>query len=206
MMKAVYVGDRAFRPSKLVCIRRHPKDCIQAQKDIFAKQLVVFHKPNSSITNQLISFHGEPLHYETDMCFLIRKGQYYAVGLGLDLTKRELRSQLAANGLPWERANAFDGSAVFSRFLPVNSLDISSLSLELLINCVRVQCISPAELSYPPDIILRELASYTSLEDGDIVMIGMPKVGGQVVARGDIFLVRLKAGEKTILEVEWQAE
>ncbi|MCV5372926.1 fumarylacetoacetate hydrolase family protein, partial [Escherichia coli] len=85
-----------------------------------------------------------------EICFLIKDGQYAAVGLGLDLTKRGLQSSLKKQGLPWERAKAFDGSAVFSRFVPLEGIDIHDLNLELLINCVRVQKGHVQQMLYPP--------------------------------------------------------
>lgn len=128
-----------------------------------------------------------------------------AVGLGLDLTKRELQSKLKNKGLPWERAKAFDGSAVFSRFISLNGIVIESLEIELFINCVRVQKGAVTQMMYPPQTILEELRTYTTLNDGDIVMTGTPQGVGEVHT-GDVFLGRLKAEGKTLIEIEWLAQ
>ncbi len=133
------------------------------------------------------------------------QGQYVAVGLGLDLTKRELQSYLKGKGLPWERAKAFDGSAVLSRFVQLDGVDLSDLHLELFINCVRVQKGHVSQMLYPPQTILEELSSYTTLLDGDVVMTGTPKGVGEV-HQGDLFLGRLKCGEQTLVEIEWVAK
>ncbi|MDF5446843.1 fumarylacetoacetate hydrolase family protein, partial [Vibrio parahaemolyticus] len=53
--------------------------------------------------------------------------------------------------------------------------------------------------------ILDELTSYTTLQDGDVVMTGTPKGVGEV-HEGDIFLGRLKCGDVTLLEIEWLAD
>ncbi|ENY6170620.1 fumarylacetoacetate hydrolase family protein [Vibrio fluvialis] len=204
-MKAVRFEEQAVSPSKILCVGRNYVEHVKELNNAIPDQMVVFNKPNSSISSTLRAFHEEPLHYETEICFVVENGQYVGVGLGLDLTKRELQSQLKQKQLPWERAKAFDGSAVFSRFVSLNGLDIEQLSLELFINCVRVQCGGVSQMMFKPAMILQELQSYTTLFDGDIVMTGTPQ-GVGVVHAGDVFLGRLKCGEQTLLEIEWLAE
>lgn len=204
-MKAVRFEEQAVSPSKILCVGRNYVEHVKELNNAIPDQMVVFNKPNSSISSTLRAFHEEPLHYETEICFVVENGQYVGVGLGLDLTKRELQSQLKQKQLPWERAKAFDGSAVFSRFVSLAGLDIEQLSLELFINCVRVQCGGVSQMMFNPAMILQELQSYTTLFDGDIVMTGTPQ-GVGVVHAGDVFLGRLKCGEQTLLEIEWLAE
>ncbi|MBY7904000.1 fumarylacetoacetate hydrolase family protein [Vibrio fluvialis] len=204
-MKAVRFEEQAVSPSKILCVGRNYVEHVKELNNAIPDQMVVFNKPNSSISSTLRAFHEEPLHYETEICFVVENGQYVGVGLGLDLTKRELQSQLKQKQLPWERAKAFDGSAVFSRFVSLAGLDIEHLSLELFINYVRVQCGGVSQMMFKPAMILQELQSYTTLFDGDIVMTGTPQ-GVGVVHAGDVFLGRLKCGEQTLLEIEWLAE
>ncbi|NOJ23842.1 fumarylacetoacetate hydrolase family protein [Vibrio coralliilyticus] len=204
-MNSVKFGDKSIYPSKVVCVGRNYLEHIKELNNAVPDELVVFNKPSSSISSQLISHHGETLHYEGEICFIVREGQLSAVGLGLDLTKRELQSKLKNKGLPWERAKAFDGSAVFSRFISLNGIAIESLEIELFINCVRVQKGAVNQMMYPPQTILEELGTYTTLNDGDIVMTGTPQGVGEVHT-GDVFLGRLKAEGKTLIEIEWLAQ
>ncbi len=203
-MNSVRFEEQNIQPSKVLCVGRNYVEHIKELNNAIPEHMVVFNKPNSSVTSSLRSFHQERLHYETEICLLVEGGEYSAVGLGLDLTKRDLQSTLKAQGLPWERAKAFDGSAVFSRFVSLKGIDIDSLHLELLINSVRVQAGGVELMMYKPADILNELKSYTSLFDGDIVMTGTPKGVGEI-HQGDIFLGRLKSGDRTLIEIEWQA-
>lgn len=204
-MKTVRFEEQQVTPSKVLCVGRNYVEHVKELNNAMPDQMVVFNKPNSSISSTLRAFHDEPLHYETEICFVVENGQYVGVGLGLDLTKRELQSQLKQKQLPWERAKAFDGSAVFSRFVSLDGLDVEQLSLELFINCVRVQCGGVPQMMFKPAMILQELQSYTTLIDGDIVMTGTPQ-GVGVVHAGDVFLGRLKCGDHVLLEIEWLAE
>ncbi len=113
--------------------------------------------------------------------------------------------RLKIRGCRGSELRHFDGSAVFSRFVSLDNIDINDLNLELLINCVRVQKGHVNQMLYPPLTILDELTSYTTLQDGDVVMTGTPKGVGEV-HEGDIFLGRLKCGDVTLLEIEWLAD
>lgn len=116
-MHSIIVEDNPIQPSKVLCVGRNYLDHIAELNNAVPEQMVVFNKPSTAITNQLIAFHQETLHYEGEICFVVKNGQLASVGIGLDLTKRGLQAKLKEKGLPWERAKAFDGSAVFSRFI-----------------------------------------------------------------------------------------
>lgn len=203
-MKSVLVGDEAFYPSKILCVGRNYVEHIRELGNEVPENMVVFNKPNSSIATELYSFLDEPLHYEAEICFVVRDKKLYAVGFGLDLTKRGLQSALKSKGLPWERAKAFNHSAKFSRFIPLGDMIIDELEVELFINSMRMQLGSTTQMLYKPDVILSELGTYTHLEDGDIIMTGTPQGVGEIVS-GDRFLGRIKHQGKAIIEVEWLA-
>ncbi|MEH0740553.1 fumarylacetoacetate hydrolase family protein [Vibrio cholerae] len=203
-MTSIKLGSSEITPSKIVCIGRNYIEHIHELGNAVPEQMVVFNKPASAITSTLSSFHQEPLHYEAEICFVVTNGEYSHVGLGLDLTKRGLQSSLKGKGLPWERAKAFDGSAVLSRFMPLDGIEVNALSIELYINCVRVQKGAVTQMIYSPQAILQELGSYTTLYDGDVVMTGTPQGVGEVHS-GDRFLARLKTDDTTLMEIEWIA-
>lgn len=204
-MTTVRYGEQLIEPSKILCVGRNYVEHIKELGNSIPDEMVVFNKPATSIAQQLSAQHQEPLHYEAEICFLYQLGRLAAVGVGLDLTKRELQGRLKQKGLPWERAKAFDGSAVFSRFIATQEIDINNLQIELYVNCVRVQCGHVEQMLYPPAIILAELKSYTTLQDGDVIMTGTPS-GVGVVHRRDVFRVCLKLGDKTLIETEWVAQ
>ncbi|WP_093272988.1 fumarylacetoacetate hydrolase family protein [Vibrio xiamenensis] len=203
-MYTVRVGEKNIKPTKVVCVGRNYLEHIQELNNAIPENMVVFNKPTTSISHQLIASNKESIHYECEICFVVKKGQLDAVGVGLDLTKRHVQSDLKANGLPWERAKAFDGSAVLSRFVSLKGVNIDELQMELYINCVRVQHGEVRQMMYQPQTILQEIKTYTTLCDGDVIMTGTPKGVGEV-HQGDAFLARLKVGDYTLIEVEWVA-
>lgn len=204
VLNSINFANKTITPSKVVCIGRNYVDHIRELGNEIPDDMVVFFKPNSAITNELHSFHQEQLHFEGELCFLVEDGEFVAVAFGLDLTKRGLQSKLKAKGLPWERAKAFNGSAVLTDFIGLDTID-NSLSLELKIDGALQQAGGVELMMYKPDDILAELASFVDLVDGDVVMTGTPKGVGEIKA-GSVFAAKVLAGDKTLLEQSWIAK
>lgn len=204
-MQTVSVDGQPLTPSKIICVGRNYVAHIEELGNEVPDDMVVFLKPNSAIGTDLRSRFGEPLHYEAEIAFVVDKGQLAAVGLGLDLTRRQLQSQLKAKGLPWERAKAFNGAAVFSDFVALAPGAIDTLGLELEVDGVLRQQGDVSLMLYPPQVIVEQLASFLSLEDGDIIMTGTPAGVGEVVA-GATFSGHILQGQDRLLSVRWLAQ
>jgi len=206
-------STQQITPSKVVCIGRNYVDHIKELANEMPDEMVVFLKPNSAINSELLAKHnGDVLHYEAELSFLYQGGKFTAVALGLDLTKRDVQGKLKAKGLPWERAKAFDGSAIFSDFVSIEQKHINQLGLSLNINDVLKQQGCVDLMMVKPDEILTELQSFISLEDGDIVMTGTPK-GVGIIGKTDNFIGQVSLGQEdnlstnnTLLTCQWQAK
>ena len=198
-------GDR-FTPSKIVCVGRNYLEHIRELGNETPDEMVIFNKPNSSISKTLHAARdGEPLHYEGEICFMLRDNSLHGVGFGLDLTRRELQSKLKSRGLPWERAKAFDGAACFSDFVSLGDTDIGGLSLQLEIDGDLRQDGGYELMMHKPAQILAGIQSFMSLEDGDIIMTGTPSGVGQVSA-GERFVGRILADGQELVSQQWQVE
>ncbi len=193
-------------PGKIVCVGRNYLEHIRELGNQTPTQMVVFNKPNSAISGRLFAqCEGEALHYEGEICFLVRNTRLHAVGFGIDLTRRELQSELKGKGLPWERAKAFDGAACFSHFTELGDTRLESLSLELEINGELRQQGGYALMMHKPDAILADIASFMTLQDDDVIMTGTPKGVGQV-APGDRFVGRIMSDDTELVSQTWIAE
>ena len=204
-MKTILLESEKIAPSKIVCIGRNYLEHIQELGNETPDDMVIFNKPNSSISETLLAARDEPLHYEGEICFMVRANQLHALGFGLDLTQRELQSKLKGKGLPWERAKAFDGAACFSNFVTLGDTDLASLSLQLEINDELRQDGGYPLMMHKPAQILQSIQRFMSLEDGDIIMTGTPKGVGQV-QQGDRFEGRILAGDQVLVSQEWLAQ
>ena len=198
-MNKIFLDDVEIIPSKVVCIGRNYMDHIAELNNEIPEDMVFFIKPNSSISNRL-SFpkNQNSCHYEAEISFLIEDDKITGVGFGLDLTLREVQSKLKEKGLPWERAKAFDGAAVFSKFVSFSG-DISKLEIELYINNELKQKGDYSLMINKPNEIIAEAKTFLSFEDGDILMSGTPKGVGSF-KKGDIFIGKILYENKVLIE------
>ena len=202
-MKTITYKNKKLEVSKVVCIGRNYVEHIEELGNEIPSSMVVFNKPNSAISDTLYYF-SEHCRFEGEICFLIRNNKIDAVGFGLDLTHADIQNHLKSKGLPWERAKAFDNSAVLSEFVPLDD-DISALSMKLTINDKLIQFATYDLMMYKPDTMLSEIQSFMTLEECDIIMSGTPK-GVGTYSVGDRFVGQVFSGEILLLEKEWVVE
>lgn len=201
-MKQINYNKQTISPSKVICIGRNYVEHIKELNNETPDSMVIFNKPNSAISDELF-FISEDTRFEGEICFLIENSQIAGIGFGLDLTKADIQNKMKSKGLPWERAKAFDNSAVLSDFVALDSA-LEDLRLELFINATLTQFANYDLMIYKPLEMLEELKSFMTLEDGDIIMSGTPKGVGNY-KRGDIFLGKIYDKDTLLVEVEWRA-
>ncbi len=204
-MNSIIINDKEIFPSKVVCIGRNYTEHIAELNNETPTEAVFFFKPNSSISKELIFPKAQnSCHYEAELSFLIEENKISAVGFGLDLTLREVQSKLKKKGLPWERAKCFTASAVFSKFVSFSG-DIENLEIELLINNELRQKGGVKLMINKPQEIINELLTFSSFEDGDILMSGTPKGVGEFKI-GDIFIGRVLEEGRVLVEQRFEVQ
>ena len=116
----------------------------------------------------------------------------FGVGVGLDLTRRDLQSAAKARGLPWDTGKAFDHAAPVSALLPAaDAGDLAALSLTLDVNGERRQHGELRDLIWNVPEILHELSRLHALRAGDLVFMGTP-AGVAALQPGDRFEASLE--------------
>jgi 2-keto-4-pentenoate hydratase/2-oxohepta-3-ene-1,7-dioic acid hydratase in catechol pathway len=195
------MDGQAVIPSKIVCVGRNYAAHIEELHHTLPEQPVIFVKPNSAISDQVRFQPKDVIHYEAEIVLLVRAGKFAGVGLGLDLTKRELQTYLKQSGLPWERAKGFDGAAVFSEFVRLDA-ELSGLALELSVNGEVKQQGGYELMLFKPEMLLQEITSFMTLEDNDLLMTGTPKGVGPITP-GDKLKGRVLGNGEELVMVEW---
>lgn len=175
---------------KIICIGRnyilHAKELNNPVPDI----PVWFMKPQTALIHKNQPFYypgfSKEIHYETELVYRISKvgkyidrkfaNTYYdAIGVGFDLTARDLQSDFKAKGLPWEPAKAFDGSAPISDFIPVDEFEnINSIDFRMLKNGELAQKGNSEDMLFPIDRIISYVSQYLTLKIGDLIFTGTP--------------------------------
>ncbi len=162
---------------------------------------VIFIKPNSSIASEIYFDKTDAIQYEAEITFLLNSGKLSGVGFGLDLTKRAVQSVLKEKGLPWERAKAFDGAAVFSEFVSFEGC-VDDLTIELSINDCVVQRGQCRQMISKPECLLTEVGSFLSFENGDLLMTGTPR-GVGAVKQADRFAGKIFEKQQLLVQCAW---
>ena len=103
--------------------------------------------------------------------------------LVLDMTARDLQSELKKKGHPWELAKSFDTSLPVSSFIPREAIpDPHQVELICRVNGeVRQRDNTSKMITRIPEM-LSYISTYFTLEEGDLVCTGTPKGVGPVKA------------------------
>ena len=186
---------------KIICIGRNYADHISELNNERPTEPVIFMKPDSAILPNknpfVIPAFSNDIHHEVEILVKIcRVGKhidvkfahkyYEEIGLGIDFTARDVQSKLKEKGLPWEKAKAFDHSAVIGNFISKkNYSSLENINFELKSNQVTVQEGNTSLMLWKIDELIAYVSQYFSLKIGDIIFTGTPK-GVAKVTEGDV--------------------
>lgn len=187
---------------KVICIGRNYAEHAKELGSELPQEPIFFLKPTTACL-----YPGQPIQlpkipgtidHELELVVLIDSyakdvpkhmalGMVASFTLGLDLTARTLQNELKAKGLPWDKAKAWDGSAVLGDVeLPMTaSTDLQAFNIELRKNGKVVQKDSTAHMIFPVAELIAHVSRYITLEPGDLLFTGTP-AGVGAIAPGDV--------------------
>ena len=111
---------------------------------------------------------------------------YDEIGLGIDFTARDVQTKLKEKGLSWEKAKAFDHSAIIGSFLSKKELtSLENINFELRNNDQLVQQGNTSLMLWNIDEIIAYVSQFFTLKTGDIIFTGTPK-GVAAVKENDV--------------------
>ena len=106
-----------------------------------------------------------------------------------------MQQKLKDKGLPWEKAKAFDGSAVIGDFVSKRDFkSIDNLNFEMTNNGVTVQKGNTSFMLWKIDELIAYVSQFFTLKIGDIIFTGTPE--GVAVVRPDDVLEGYLEGKK----------
>ncbi|QTN39855.1 fumarylacetoacetate hydrolase family protein [Cryomorphaceae bacterium] len=195
---------------KILCIgRNYAKHAAELGNEV-PTEPVFFGKPDSSLLrpNQPL-FYPEftsDLHYECELVVRIKKVgkhiqekfayKYYdEIALGIDFTARDIQSACKKQGLPWEKAKAFDGSAALGSFVHKDTLE-EPYGFRLEKNGEEVQVGSSSDMIFSIDRLISYLSKFYTFKIGDLIFTGTPEGVGPVQIGDE--LVAFLAGDENL--------
>lgn len=186
---------------KIICVGRNYVAHAKELNNDIPDEPVLFMKPDSALLRNNDPFYlpnwSNDVHHEIELIVRIKKlgknidkkfaSRYYdEIGVGIDFTARDVQNALKDKGLPWEKAKAFDHSAVIcAEFVPVSSLpDRNAIHFRLDKNGQTVQTGDSSLMIFPIDDLIAHISKYFTLKIGDLIFTGTP-AGVGPVAIGD---------------------
>jgi acylpyruvate hydrolase len=183
---------------KIVCIGRNYAEHAKELNNPIPSEPLFFIKPDSAVLPNNDDFYlpdfSNDVHFEAEIYVKIHKkgkniqakfapNYYNEIGIGIDITARDIQQKCKDKGLPWEKAKGFDGSAPMSKTLPLSDFgDVNAIHFELHINGKVVQKGFTGDMLFPVDRIIEEASKYFMLKIGDVIFTGTPAGVGKLNA------------------------
>lgn len=205
--------------NRIFCIGKNYAEHVEELAHLGHKpdgECVVFMKPPSAVVQigdviPLPKGRGDT-HHEAELVVMLTGGgrdiaiedaldSVAGITLGLDLTLRDLQTQLKNKGKPWELSKSYDGSAPLGDFKPFLEQDLQSLEFTLHVNGQLRQHGKTSEMLYPVAQQIAILSQSWALEPGDVIYTGTPK-GVAALQPGDHCVLESAA----IGRFEWHCE
>lgn len=201
MRQIKFTNGKTFIPGKIIGLGRNYLDHIRELGNAIPERAVIFCKPQSSLLEDggtiILPDFAQECHHELELAVLIGNSGKKIVAanaldhiagyaVALDLTLRDLQTQLKDKGLPWDIAKGFDTSCPLSDFVPADQVaNPNNLGLQLKVNGVIRQQGNTAQMMRSIEEIIAEISIYFTLEPGDIILTGTP-AGVAKINSGDV--------------------
>jgi len=176
---------------KIICIGRNYVEHAKELNNPVPDEPLIFFKPDTSVLRNNKDFYypdfTKDLHFECEMVVRIsREGKFIGekyvrdyidgVGVGLDLTARDVQSKAKEKGWPWTLAKGFNDAAPVSKFLPIENFpDLQKVSFQCDINGEVRQQGNTAHMIYTVDTMISYISRFITLKKGDLIFTGTPK-------------------------------
>ncbi len=207
-------NNNSLKINTIWCIGRNYAEHAKEMGAKVEEKPVVFIKPSSAATNNdLISLpsYSNEVHFECEIVIVIGKDAYNieantaheyiaGVGLGLDLTLRDIQSELKKKSLPWALSKSFYGSAPISSIIEnneVNKLNLDKLEFQFFVNDELRQTGKVSDMIFSFAELISFISKRFSLQKGDCIFTGTPAGVGKL-NKND----KLKASLNNILNWE----
>ena len=121
---------------------------------------------------------------------------------GIDFTARDIQNELKEKGLPWEKAKAWDNSAVIGKWIPFQNIkNKKDINFCLYKNKELVQQGNSSLMINNFDKIVAYISNYFSVNIGDLIFTGTPEGVGECVV-GDEFELFIEDDSMGALEIK----
>ncbi len=181
---------------KIICLGKNYSDHIKEMKEAAPEKPVLFIKPESSFIEVKegikipLPWHRGEIHHELEVVFKLYKKNIIGIGLGLDLTLRDVQKKLKEHGHPWEIAKTFKNSAIVTPFKAIRDFegDWKQTPFILKVNGQIKQQSTMSQSILDPNQMIHYIDEYFPILDGDLIFTGTPSGVGPLKPDDEIEL------------------
>lgn len=186
---------------KMICIGRNYLAHVKELDNALPTEPMFFMKPDTALLAEGESFaypkFSNEIHYETELVLRVcRTGHNIsedeamtyvdAITVGIDFTARDLQNECKAKGHPWEKAKAFDGSAVIGKFKSIKGLkNVGDIVFGMKLNGEWAQQGHSRDMIFGFEKLMSHVSRFVTLKEGDFIFTGTPQ-GVGAVHPGDV--------------------
>lgn len=197
MKTARLSNGKEFPIGKILCLGRNYVEHIRELGNETPEAPLIFIKPSSSVIGEgeavVIPPYSRDCHHEAELALLIgKKGKdipedramehIAGYGVAIDLTLRDVQSELKKKGLPWEIAKGFDTACPLSGFVEASRVaDPHDLRIRMTVNGETRQNGHTSMMIHRIPAILRHMSACFTLEPGDVILTGTPAGVSRIV-------------------------
>jgi fumarylpyruvate hydrolase len=195
-------SDAQFPVHRIYCVGRNYEDHAKEMGFSGREPPFFFIKPADAV---LVAAPGQTttlpypsltknLHHEIELVVAIGKGgknikaadaqqHIFGYAVGLDMTRRDLQSEMKKQGRPWCIGKGFDHSAPIGPITPVAMVgDIDQAEISLQVNGEDRQRSQISKLIWNIGETIEHLSIAWELQPGDLIFTGTPEGVGPVVS------------------------
>ena len=201
----------------MYCLGQNYEDHIKEMKSGKQKEPVVFLKPPAAYVpnkeNVILPSFSENIHHEVELVLVVKQDVECicpenalkcigGIGVGIDMTLRDIQKQAKEEGKPWAQAKGFRTSAPISDLIDFNAdIDLENLDIMLMVNDDLRQKSNTENMIMKVPELISYLSNIFSLRAGDVIFTGTPEGVGPV-KNGDTIYAELSSKGKKLTSVE----
>jgi len=141
--------------------------------------------PDSIVTDGTVRYppRTADLHHEIELVVALgENAEIYGYAVGIDLTRRDLQAAAKARSRPWTLAKGFDQASPISAIRRASEISHPRRGrIWLAVDGDLRQEGDLADMTWNVEELLAELATYVTLQAGDLVFTGTPSGVGPIV-------------------------
>lgn len=204
-------SDEVFPVRRIYCIgRNYAAHAREMGSDPTREPPFFFQKPSDAVQVVMpgeVADHPYPTltknyHYEVELVAALNKGGrnipvekaldcVYGYAVGLDMTRRDLQSEMKDGKKPWDIGKGFDNGAPIGPIHPITKTGhFNAGEISLSVNGTVKQKADLKDMIWSVAEQISRLSQLFELKAGDLIMSGTPENVGPVIV-GDVMVAKI---------------